>query len=100
MNKETVLKNYCKIIQTECGGGRTPKGDNMKMYYFDFNKVKILVEARGIPVRQIGIKAGLSVHGVERMTSGKHHPRVDNVCKIACVLGVTPGFFFSEEEVK
>ncbi len=72
----------------------------MKTYFFDYNKVKTLVEARGIPVRQIGMKAGLSVHGVARMMKGKHRPRVDNLCKISSVLGVEPGFFFSKEEAK
>ncbi len=72
----------------------------MKKFKFDFNRVKILVEAKGISNRQIAKQAKLSDHGVARMMRGKHYPTVNNLCKIAQVLGVEPGFFFSEEEAK
>ncbi len=72
----------------------------MKKFKFDFRKVAILVQARGISHRQIAKKSGLSDHGVGRMIRGDHRPRVDNLAKIAYILGVEPGFFFSEEDEK
>ncbi len=69
----------------------------MKRYFFDFNKVKVLVEAKGISHRKIAIESGLSDHGIARMIRGQHYPTAKNLCKISSVLGVKPGFFFTEE---
>lgn len=70
----------------------------MNKYFFDHNKVKILVEATGFSKRQIAIQAGLSDHGVARMMRGQHQPTANNLCKICAVLGVAPGFFFTKEK--
>ena len=67
----------------------------MKQYQID--RIKDLMEAKGVSLKELASKCGISEMTIRRILTQGHNPTTDNIEKIAEALGVNEVYIYETE---